>query len=90
MVKTLNNITTKRMENKYYITNRQLRDLNHYQEMFDKVSQEIKELCSNEKSDMEYGFELGKMYHTLCDQHLYMLSLITDIQYQTIEREIIP
>ena len=34
---------------------------------------------------MEMGFELGKIYHTLRDQHLYMLSLLTDVKNQSQE-----
>jgi hypothetical protein len=73
------------MENKYYITNNQLRDLSHFQQIFDRTSENIKQLCLEDKHDIEMGFELGKIYHTLRDQHLYMLSLLTDVKNQSQE-----
>ena len=81
----LNNITMKYMETKYYITREQLRFLDHYQNMFNNVAEDVKGLSSGENTDMQLGFELGKLHSTLRDQHLHMLSLTTTIGYQTIK-----
>ena len=75
------------IENKYYITREQLRFLDHYQNMFNNVAEDVKGLSSGENTDMQLGFELGKLYSTLRDQHLHMLSLTTTIGYQIIQDE---
>jgi hypothetical protein len=78
------------MENNYYITNDQLRFLeHHYKTMFDMVVNDIKGLSIKENKDIKRRFELVKIYTTLRDQHLSMLSLITDIGYQRISNEIV-
>jgi len=77
------------MENKYYITREQLRFLDHYQNMFNNVADRVEGLSVGENTDMQQGFELGKLYATLRDQHLSMLSLTTDIGYQIIQDEIV-
>ena len=77
------------MENNYYITDDQLRFLEHYKTMFDMIANDIKGLPTKENTDMEHGFELVRIYTTLRDQHLSMLSLTTDIGYQRIKNEIV-
>jgi hypothetical protein len=73
------------MENKYYVTKEQLRFFEHYQNMFDRTAKNIRELCSTETSNMEFGFELGKIYSSLGDQYLSMLSTVTSIKNQEIK-----
>jgi hypothetical protein len=72
------------MENRYYITKEQIRFIEHYQQMFDRVAKNIRELCSEEHSEIEWGFELGKIHSTLGDQYLSMLSTVTSIKNQEI------
>lgn len=69
----------------YVVTHEQLRDLEHFQNMFDNISMEIKELCKAEKSDIEYGFQLGGMYYNLRSQYLSMINVVGDIHKQIIK-----
>ncbi len=73
------------MKNKYYVTHEQLRDLRHYETMFDRISDEVKALSVGETTDMQHGFELGKLHSTLRTQYLNMLSLLGEITNQTID-----
>jgi hypothetical protein len=75
------------MAKEYHITHEQLRDLGHYEWMFDSTSEQVKELCNQERSDIEYGFELGRLHSTLRTQYLNMMSLLNTIRKQTIEDE---
>ena len=72
------------MESRNYITKEQVRELEHYKEMFNSASEQIKEMCSEERSDVEYGFEMGKMYANLRGQYLSMYSLMSTIKNQTL------
>lgn len=69
------------MEDKkrYVVTHEQLRNLEHFQNMFDRISMEIRELCESEKSDIEYGFELGRIYSNSRSHYLEMMSVVNDI-----------
>ena len=73
------------IENKYYITREQLRFLDHYQNMFNNVAEDVKGLSSGENTDMQQGFELGKLHSTLRMQSLNMLSLLGEITAQTMD-----
>ncbi len=54
------------MDNKkYYITQIQLFQLQHFKRMFELVSHDIRNLCSEERADVVYGFELGKIHSDL-------------------------
>jgi len=77
------------MANNYYITDDQLRFLEHYKTMFDMVANDVKGLSTKDNTDIQHGFELGRIYSNLRDQHLSMLSLTTDIGYQRIQDEIV-
>ena len=69
----------------YMVTHEQLKNLEHFQDMFDYTSGQIKELCGSEKSDIECGFELGRIHSNLRSQYIDMMSLVTDIQKQIIK-----
>lgn len=70
---------------KYYVTHTQLRDLRHYERMFEKTADEIKELSVGENNKMQQGFELGKLHSTLRDQYLHLMQLLNEINnHQTI------
>jgi hypothetical protein len=70
------------MENRYYITKEQLRFIDHFERMFDSISTDIKQLGIEEKSDVEIGFELGRIYANLRDQHIAAVGITTAIRSQ--------
>lgn len=70
------------MENKYIITQDQLEIIEHFQRMFDLHSGYIKDLCGSEKDDIVYGFELGKMYNSMREHYMDMMTLTTNIKTQ--------
>ena len=70
------------MEIKYYITKEQLRFIDHFERMFDRISEDVKQLCTEEKSDVEIGFELGRIYANLRDQHLAAVGITSAIRSQ--------
>ena len=72
------------MESRNYITKEQVRELEHYKEMFNSTSEQIEKLCSEEKSDVEYGFEMGRIYANMRSQYLHMYSLMSTIKNQTL------
>lgn len=55
------------MKNEYKLTGSDLEELEHYKRQFDIVSDNLKELCNEEKSDITYGFELGYLHKHLRD-----------------------
>ena len=74
------------MENKdYYITHEQLDIAEHYKRMFELNADIIEKLCSSEKEDVVYGFELGKTYSHLRDCFVNMMELEEKIQEQKID-----
>lgn len=72
------------MENKYYLTKEQLNYIKHYKRMFEDNADLVKGLCSSEKEDIVYGFELGKMYSHLRECFIEMLELESEILNQEI------
>lgn len=70
------------MEQKYLITQEQLQYIEHYKRMFEMNAERIKNLCSGEKDDVVYGFELGQMYTNLRDCFVEMLELEGEIKNQ--------
>lgn len=74
------------MENKYYITEEQYKDIKHYTEMFEHGAESIKQLCKREFTDMEYGFELGEIHNVLRNKFIEMQDLVTNIQNQNLDK----
>ena len=70
------------MGNKYLITQEQLETIEHYRNMFELNADYILELCSGEKDDITYGFELGKMHSHLKDCYCKMIELENSIRSQ--------
>lgn len=70
------------MKEKYFITEEQLKDLNHFYRMFQVHADEIEELCKNEKYDISYGFQLGKIHSSIRDHFIEMMSLVNEIELQ--------
>lgn len=76
---------TKRKMKGYLITQGQLEQIEHFKRMFEQNSESIKELCSGEKEDIVYGFELGKMYSYQRQFFLEMMQLEEQIRSQPYE-----
>lgn len=72
-------------KNKYYLTEKQLGVIYHYGEMFRQNADSIQELCSEEKPDIEYGFDLGKMHSHLMDCYDAMRDLHNSIENQKLK-----
>ena len=69
----------------YKITQEQFEDIQHYKRMFELNAEYIQGLCSDEKPDIVYGFELGKMHTNLRDCFSGMYDLEQNIRNQQIE-----
>jgi hypothetical protein len=50
--------------------------------MFDSISTDVKQLCIEEKSDVQIGFELGRIYANLRDQHIAAVGITSAIRSQ--------
>ena len=70
------------MENKYLITETQLKLIGHYRTMFEFNAESIKTMCHTEKGDVAQGFELGQRYSHLIDCYLQMTDLEDEIKEQ--------
>ncbi len=55
--------------------------------MFDTKCDWIEELCSTEKADINYGFELGKMFNHLRDNYIEGQAFCHEIKDQKIIQE---
>ena len=67
----------------YLITQEQLEQIGHYKTMFEFNADLINHLCSSEKDDIVYGFELGKMHSHLRQCFMDMMQLEDEILRQT-------
>jgi hypothetical protein len=66
----------------YLITQEQIEKLEHYKRMFELNAELIKDLCGEEKDDVVYGFELGKMHSHLRQCFIGMMELESEIRIQ--------
>lgn len=71
----------------YYITEEQLETFRHCIRMFEVNADNIKDITNNEKPDILYGFELGKMYSHLRECFNNMCELEDDIKNQEFENK---
>lgn len=71
------------MKEKYYITQDQLESLILYRRGIEMSAERIANLCSSEKADMVYGFELGKIHSQIRDSFCGILDLEYAIGQQT-------
>jgi hypothetical protein len=67
---------------KYLITQEQIEKLEHFKRMFELNAELIKDLCGEEKDDVVYGFELGKMHSHLRQCFIGMIELESEIRMQ--------
>lgn len=71
---------------KYGITQDQFEQIQHFKRMFENIADEISELCSNEKPDIVYGFELGKLHTYIRTHFVDMVGLESEIREQKLEK----
>lgn len=68
----------------YLITEEQLEKLGDFERMIGGCAEIIQVLCSEEKDDIVYGFELGKVHSDLRQCYIDMMNLQSEIRaYQT-------
>jgi hypothetical protein len=67
----------------YLITQEQIEKIEHYKRMFELNADLIKDLCNDEKDDIVYGFELGKIHSHLRDSFIHMMELEREIRNQS-------
>ena len=72
---------------KYIITQDQLESIEHFKRMFEYQAETVKDLCNEERDDVVYGFELGKMYSSLRQFFIEMMELESDIKKQIVTNE---
>lgn len=75
------------MVKEYLITQEQLEQIEHYKRMFELNADLVKELCSSEKHDIVYGFELGKIHSHLRDCFMGMMELESEVASQKVVDE---
>ena len=66
----------------YLITQEQIEKLEHFKRMFELNAELIQELCCDEKDDIVYGFELGKIHSHLRQCFIEMMALESEIRSQ--------
>lgn len=69
-------------EIKYVITKEQYESFVHYKEMFRHNAENLKELCKEDRSDINLGFELGYVNKHLWDCFREMQDLLEDVYEQ--------
>lgn len=67
---------------KYFITQEQLEQIEHYKRMFELNADLIQDLCKSKRDSVVYGFELGKMHTHLRDYFVEMMELESEIRNQ--------
>jgi hypothetical protein len=71
----------------YFITQEQLEIIEHYKRMFELNAERINTLCSSEKDDIVYGFELGEMHSHLRQCFIDMMELEDEIRKQEVKKD---
>ena len=66
----------------YKITQEQFEQIQHFKRMFEIIADDLSGLCKDEKPDIVYGFELGKLHTYIRTYHLDMMNLEDDIRKQ--------
>jgi len=69
-------------EKKYWITQEQFNLISHYKRMFELHAESIQNLCSTERDDIVYGFELGGTHSHLRQCFMEMMELESEIMQQ--------
>jgi len=66
----------------YLVTQEQLEKIEHYKRMFEVNAEIVQELCSSERDDIVYGFNLGKLHSHLRQCFIEMMELEHEIKDQ--------
>lgn len=69
-----------------YITQEQIEDIEHIKRMFNLNAERIEKLCSVERGDIQYGFELGQIYSHLKEMFISTDNLLEELSGQVIEK----
>lgn len=69
-------------EKEYHISKKQLEELEYIKGVFSSQAENIKELCSAEREDIVYGYELGQIQSTIKTFELDFNDLIKQIKVQ--------
>jgi len=70
---------------KYIVTEEQIKDIEHYKRMFELNAERIQKLCVQERSDIEYGFELGQIHTHLRECFIEMMNLEEEVRKQEVK-----
>lgn len=73
------------MAKTYLIDQDQLEEISRYRRMFETNAEYIQGLCTSEKDDIVYGFELGKIYTNLRECFINLMDLECEIKEQDIK-----
>lgn len=71
-------------DKKYYVTQEQLEALSHLTSIFDAQAEYIHNLCSEERDDVVYGFELGKIYSAMREHFIESNELVRQLWSQDV------
>ena len=63
----------------YTLTQEQLEQLDYFRRMLEVNADRIQKLCSEEGSDISYGFELGKIHADMQDNRFEFMELLSKI-----------
>lgn len=72
------------METEYKITKKQIEHFEHFISMINYNAENLRTVCNQERSDIEYGFELGNMHSHFKQLYVEMSNLITTIYLQEV------
>ena len=64
----------------FKITERELGEFENFKDELENISHSLLTLCNSEKSDISYGFELGKIYVQLLHLKVKIYELETQIR----------
>ena len=74
------------MTNRRYIINQeQLEQLEHFKAMFSMAAEQIQDFCNEERADVVYGFELGRIHSYLRQHFMDFMMLEDEIHKQEIK-----
>lgn len=66
----------------YKITKEQLDTLERIREVLMYDRDNINKLCTSQRDEIVYGFELGKLYSSISRVHLELIEITSDISDQ--------
>lgn len=67
----------------YILTKENKEDLDHLESMLDLELVNISSLCNDEKSDIEYGFQLGQTFSHLSKLKVKLMIMLSELKTKT-------